>query len=268
MEQEHAADESDNDEFLDELLLQVRDGALDEAGAVVSGDDLDTRRQAGLELLDPGLDRVDRLERILAGAHDDHPARHFALTVQLRDAASHFGSDLYARDVSETHRNAAIGRRQRNLSKVVERLQVPRSAHHVFRFAQLEHRAARLLVRPLHGIHDFAVSDVVAPQLVRIEHDLVLPHHAADARDFRNVGHGLELVLEEPVLERTQLRQVHLAALVDERVLVYPAHAGRIGPERGLGLQRQPRLHLVQVLEHARTRPVLIGAVLEQDVDE
>ena len=83
-----------------------------------------------------------------------------------------------------------------------------------------------------------------------------------------DVRHGLQFVLEKPVLQRAQLRQVHLAAAVDQRVFVDPAHAGGIRAERGLGLRRQPRLHLVQVFEHARARPVGIGAVLEQDVDE
>ncbi len=202
MEQEHAADERHHDEFLDELLLQVRDGALDEAGAVVRRDDLHPRRQAGLELLDLGLDRVDRLQRVLAGAHDDHAARHFALAVQLRDAAPHFGPHLHARDVAEPDRNATLGRRERDLAKIVERLQVSRGAHHVFRFPQLQHRSARFLVGFLHGVHHLAVRDVVGAQLVRVEHDLVLPHHAADAGHLRNVRHGLELVFEEPVLQR------------------------------------------------------------------
>ncbi len=52
-------------------------------------------------------------------------------------------------------------------------------------------------------------GDVVGAQPIRIEHDLVLAHHAADARDLGHVGHGLQLVLQEPVLQRAQLRQVH-----------------------------------------------------------
>jgi hypothetical protein len=49
------------------------------------------------------------------------------------------------------------------------------------------------------------VGDAVGGQLVGIEHDLVLAHHAADGGDFGHVGHGLEFVLEEPVLQGTQL---------------------------------------------------------------
>ena len=51
------------------------------------------------------------------------------------------------------------------------------------------------------------VRDAVGAQPVGVEHDLVLPHHAADARHLGDVRHGLQLVLQEPVLQRAQLRQ-------------------------------------------------------------
>ena len=93
-------------------------------------------------------------------------------------------------------------------------------------------------------------------------------HHAADGRDLGDVGHRLQLVLEEPVLQRAQFGQVVLAAPIDQRVLVDPADARGIGPQRRLRAGRQPALHLVQILEHPRAREVDVGAVLEQDVDE
>src|SRR6266487_1227432 len=42
----------------------------------------------------------------------------------------------------------------------------------------------------------------------------------------------------------------------------------RTGSDRGLRLVGEPRLHLVQVFEHPRARPVGVGAVLEEDVHE
>ena len=55
---------------------------------------------------------------------------------------------------------------------------------------------------------------------------------------------------------------------VHERVLIDPAHSGRVRTERRLGARRQPGLHLIQVFQHPRARPVRIRPVLEQDVDE
>src|SRR5438552_110118 len=66
----------------------------------------------------------------------------------------------------------------------------------------------------------------------------------------------------------SQLREIVGMALVDERVLIDPANARRVGTESSLGLLRQPRLHLVQVFEHAGAGPVEIGTVFEQHVDE
>ena len=55
---------------------------------------------------------------------------------------------------------------------------------------------------------------------------------------------------------------------IDERVLVDPADAGRVGAERVRRSVGQARPDRVQVLEHARARPVEVGAFLEDDVHE
>jgi hypothetical protein len=205
---------------------------------------------------------------VLARAHHDDAAGHLALAVQLGDAAAHLRAHLHARHVAEAYRDTGVGGGQRNPAEIVERLQVPRCADHVLGLAQLEHRAPGLLVGLLDSVDHLPVRNVVGLEPRRVEHDLVLANHAAHGRDLGDVGDRLQLVLEEPVLERAQLGEVHAAAAVDERVFVHPSHAGRVGAEGRLGLRRQPRLHLVQVFEHPRARPIRIGAVVEEDVDE
>ena len=79
--------------------------------------------------------RVDGLQRILARAHHDEPARHLTLAVQLGDPTAHLRPDLDAGHVAQAHRNAGVARHQRNLAKVIERLQVTGGAHHVLGFA-------------------------------------------------------------------------------------------------------------------------------------
>ena len=59
-----------------------------------------------------------------------------------------------------------------------------------------------------------------------------------------------------------------LAAAVDQGVLIDPAHAGGIRAQSGGDALGQAILGLVEVLQHARARPVEIGVVLEQHVDE
>jgi hypothetical protein len=154
-----------------------------------------------------------------------------------------------ARHVFEHHGRPGSGEHERDGSEVVEGLQVPARPNHVLGFAQLQHRAARLAIRVLDRLHDARVRNSVGTQPLGIEHDLVLAHHAAEGSDFGDIGHGFELVAQQPVLQRSQLTEIMLAGPVDERVLVNPADAGGVGAQRGLRAGRQPALHLVQILE-------------------
>ncbi len=103
MEEEQEADERDDDEFLDELLLEVGDGAPDQARAIVGRNDLHSGGQAGLQLLELRLDGTDRFQRVLARSHDDDAAGDLAFAVQLGNPAAHLRADLNARHVAEAH---------------------------------------------------------------------------------------------------------------------------------------------------------------------
>ena len=107
-----------------------------------------------------------------------------------------------------------------------------------------------------------------AAQPVGVDDDLVLAHHAADRCDFGDIRHRLQFVLQKPVLQRAQLPEVVRARAVDERVFVHPADTGRVRSKRGLCAGGQSSLDLVEVFEHARARPVQVGAILEQHVHE
>ena len=198
--QEEHAHQRDDDELLEQLERQVVDRALDQRAAVVGGDDLHALRQAGLQLGQARLHRLDRRLRVLARAQHDHAAGHLALAVELGDAAAHLRADLDRGHVAQAHRDAAA-RGQRDVAEVVQRLQVAAGAHHVFGLGQLQHRAAALLVAGQQRIAHLLVGDAVGDQLVRVEHHLVLPHHAADAGHLGHVGQALQFVLQEPVLQ-------------------------------------------------------------------
>ncbi len=268
MDEEREADERDHRELLDQLVAEMIDRALDQRGTVVDRNDLDAGRQPGLQRLELRLDRLDRLPCVLAGAQHDHPADHLTLAVQIGDAAAHLRSDLNARDVGKQHRDAALGDENRNAAEVVERLEIAPRTDHVLGLGQLDHRSAGFAIRVADRRDHLSERQVVGLEPRRVDDDLVLAHHAADRRNLGDVRDRLQLVLEEPVLERAKLREVLRALAVDQRVLVDPAHTGRVGTERRLRGRWQPALHLVQVLEHARACPVLIGAILEQHVDE
>src|ERR1700688_1081438 len=96
---------------------------------------------------------------------------------------------------------------------------------------------------------------------MRVELDLVFAHEAADPRDLRDAGVGLESVAELPVLQRAQVGQAQAMLAVDQHVLVDPSGAGSVGPELGSASGRQPATELLQVLQNSRARPVDIRAI-------
>ena len=66
--------------------------------------------------------------------------------------------------------------------------------------------------------------------------------------------------------KRAQLGKRFLRAAHD--ILVDPADTGRVRPEAGRHAGGQPPRGSVQIFEHARARPIEVGAVLEDHIDE
>ncbi len=122
-------------------------------------------------------------------------------------------------------------RHQRDGPEIVQRLEVAAGAHHVLGPGQFQHRSTRFLVGTHDGLAHLPLSQPLGRELDRIEHDLVLLDHAAHRRHFRDVGQALELELQKPVLQGTQLGQIVLAGAVHQRVLVDPADPGGIGAQ-------------------------------------
>ena len=267
VKQEQRAHQCHDDEFFDQLVAQVDDGAVDQFGAVVGLHHFHAARQAGLERLQLRFDRVDGGARVLPRAHHHHAARHFALAVELGDAAAHLGAHLNDCDIAQQDR-CRPRHRQRYGAKVFERLQEAARAHHVLGLGQFDHRPAGGLVGLLQGLHHRGLGHPEHTHAIRVEHHLVLLDHAADAGHFGHVAHRLQLELQKPVVERSQLTQIIVAGAVDQRVFVDPAHARGVGPQRGGGTGGQSALHLVEVFHHARARPVGVGLVVEQHVNE
>ena len=77
---------------------------------------------------------------------------------------------------------------------------------------------------------------------------------------------GLQFILQKPVLQAAQLRQIVLAAAVNQCVFIDPADAGGIRAQFRACLQWQLATHLAQVFQYPRACPVRIGTVLEYDV--
>ena len=101
---------------------------------------------------------------------------------------------------------------------------------------------------------------------LRIDHHVVLLDEAADARDFRDAFGLGKAVAHVPVLQRAQFGE--RAVLRQQRVLVDPADPGRIGAERRRDAIGEAARGAIEIFEHARARPIDVGAVLEDHIDE
>ena len=80
--------------------------------------------------------------------------------------------------------------------------------------------------------------------------------------------HGLQFVAQEPVLDAAELCEIVMAGPIDQRIFIDPADPGSIRAKRCLCALGQAALHLAQIFEYPAARPIEIGRVIEQDIDE
>src|SRR5216684_7018644 len=124
MKKEDGADEGNDNEFLDQLVPQMVDSALDEPRAVVGPHDFDARRQPFFEGFKLGLYRNDGLQRVLTRSHHDHATHRLALAAEFRDAPPHFRPDLDVRNVLEEYRCTTLPHLDRYVPKIFQRLEI------------------------------------------------------------------------------------------------------------------------------------------------
>ena len=265
--QKQQADDADNDEFLEQFMREVFNRGINQLRPIVGRNDLHPVGQACLELVELCLHCLDRAAGICPLPQDDDAARDFAFAVKLGNAAPQFRSDLDGSDITQSYRHTACRGPQRDAAKISQIAEVAGSTDHIFRLSHLDDRAARFLVRRADRGDDFGMGDAQRSHAIRVEHDLILLHHAADAGDFGDAGHSLQFVAQEPVLQAAQASQIMPAAAVDQRIFVNPANPGRVRAKCAGNPVGQGVLHLVKVFEHARTRPVKVRPVLENHVD-
>ena len=239
VEQESHTHQRHQHQFLAQLLPQVVHRALNECGAVVNGDDLHPLGQARAQLVEPGFHQVDGALGVFAKAHDNDAAHRFALAVELGDTTTHLRPQPDLGDVLEQQRCAVAIYPQGNGLEVGHALQVTTDTHHVFRLRHLHHRCANFLVAAGDGVLDMTQRNVERAQFVRVHCHLVLPDHASHRRHFRNSGHTLQFIFQEPVLQAAQLADVVPARAVLQGVDIHPAHPGGVRTQLWPGGLRQ-----------------------------
>ncbi len=242
--------------------------ALDQLGAVVGRHDLDTRRQALLELVELRLHRADRLQAFLPERSTMIPP-----TTSPSPSSSAMPRRISGPTARARRPPAAPACRPRHhapdRAEILQRLAGSRGARTMYSAS-----ASSSTEPPVSRLASLDRRDHLRQrQVVRLEprgstttwYWRTMPPTVATSA---TLGTVFSSYLRNQSCSARNCARSCLPRAVDERVLVDPAHAGGVRAERGLAPRRQPALHLVQVLEHARARPVEVGAVLEQHVDE
>jgi hypothetical protein len=265
VQQEHDTDQRDHDALLEQRVLERVDGGVDQVGTVVDWDDLERFRQAAGDLLEALLDVLDDVERICAEALQHDAAGDFALTVQFGDTAAFVGAEFDPGDVPQQDRRTVI-RLQHDVAEIVDALDVAPAADDVFELRQFDGAAADVGVAGADRVAHLLHGDAEIAHALRIEDDVVLLDEAADAGHFGDAFGLRQRELQVPVLDGPRVSQVQF--LRHHGVLVDPADAGRVRTDRRRHARGQPRRRTVEEFEHARTRPIDVGTVFEDHVDE
>ena len=201
MPEEDEDHEADDGQLFDQGMLQVVDRALDQVGAVVGDDELDSFGERSLALLELGLHSPDDVHHVLAVAHDDDSARHLPLAVELGDAPAHFGAQLDPGDVFDPNRRPFAVGPDSQVADVVQRPNVPAPPHGVFLAGELYDPAAHFVVALADDLDDFVDGQIEGEQLDRIEDHLVLLDVSADRRDFGDARNARNPIADVPVVE-------------------------------------------------------------------
>ena len=153
-----------------------------------------------------------------------------------------------------------------DIGEVPERFEISEAADHIFRSSKFKQASADFVRALADSIDDRGERNVEGLEPGRIKLHLVLPHKSANRGYLRHAGHGFQLVADVPVLKTAEIGEAHLVAVVNEDILIDPARACSVGSQHGINSRRQPTLQLLEILEHARTRPVQVCTILKDDV--
>ena len=192
--------------------LTVSMRLVDQRRAVVERDDPHPLGQSGLEGRDLLLDPAGDFQRVLAIAHQHHAADNL-LAVLLQHAAAEGRADLDRAQHADEDRRAVAALGDDRIADVIDVLDPTDRANQVLSVPLVDHPAADRRVGPGDSRVHLAQADAVGPELVGVEVDLVLLRRAPDAGHLGHARHAVELIADEPVLDRSQLAVILAATL-------------------------------------------------------
>src|SRR5271166_359802 len=243
-------------------MAQGVNRVIDQRAAVIEWHYPHTLRQAGLHVGEFLLDRLDDFERISTVADDDDATDGLLATV-VQHPPTELRTELYGCNIAHVD-GRSVRSGQDDVLDVIHSANQANAAHHVFGVIDLHHLRADVVVAAFDGVEDFTHWDVVGAQLHRIDIDLILADEAADAGDLRHTRYGVELILDEPVLNGVQS-----AAVVGtfDGIPEHLPHTGCVRPKHRSDSCGKKAAGCTQPFEYPSAGEVDVNVVVEDDVD-
>ena len=145
-------DHDDQECAFNKVLLDSRDGAIDEQGSVINGGQCHAIRQAGANGVDPCIDGLRDSPAVLADEHE-RGTKNNLFTVLRRRARAQLLAKFDRSNVSDAYRCGA-GIRDDDLAEVVEGRRLSWYAHQILLAVALDISGACVRIVLLKGRHD------------------------------------------------------------------------------------------------------------------
>src|SRR3989338_5358876 len=166
--EENQDHEAHDNELKDQFLLERMDGAFNQLGTVVGGDDFDPFGERGFDLLKLLFHPLDDVEGVFTVAHHHDAAHGVALAVNLGYPAADVGAHGYLAESPDQDGRALDVAAHHDVLDVGARLGVAPAAHHVLLAGELDQAAAHVVVAVPDGVEHLHERDVVGDQSVGI----------------------------------------------------------------------------------------------------
>ena len=148
---------------------------------------------------------IQHRQRILALPHEHDPFHHVVEPVLRDDSLTRRSTHLHGADVPHPDRHGPAARHH-HVGNVLERAEQPDATHHLLLIPVRQEATARIQVGGGHRLFHLWQYDAIARKLRGIDVDLVLLDLPAEADDIRDPGYRAQCWLDDPILQRLQLR--------------------------------------------------------------
>ena len=210
-------------------------------------------------LVHPG----DHARSVFALQHQDNPGHRVALIVLAKDAVAFVVAQGHGPDVLDEHRNA-VGLCDHDVSEVLQVAYQADPADHEPLLAAVQNAATGIGIVGGNRLRDLAVRQVVLRQGCRVQFKQELRGQTAEILGFDDAGHLLQARNHRPQLQFGKFAQGPDFRF--ERVAIDFADRRRQRIQLWHRAVRQR--HGTEALLQALARPVVLGAVLEDDGDQ